>query len=201
VAKSYDLVIRGGRLVDGTGATPRTADIAIRGDTIADIGAIMPTDETPLLEASGLTVAPGFIDAWGAADPLAPLFTKAETKLLQGITTDVAGAGGHVPFPLGEGGGAGLSEEEERLVVPDWTDAKGFLTPLCDVLVRLEDRPGMLALMTGALADNGINVKDIELLKIREGEGGTIRLAFADAEDADRAIELLAGVGLSARTR
>ncbi|MHC5056655.1 MAG: N-acyl-D-amino-acid deacylase family protein [Planctomycetota bacterium] len=127
MAKSYDLVIRGGRLVDGTGAPPRTADVAIRGDTIADVGAIMPTDETPLLEAAGLTVAPGFIDAWGAADPLAPLFTQADTKLLQGVTADVAGAGGRSPFPLGEGGGAGLSEEEERLVVPDWTDAKGFL--------------------------------------------------------------------------
>jgi N-acyl-D-aspartate/D-glutamate deacylase len=126
VAKSYDIVIRGGRLVDGTGAAPRTADIAIRGDTIADIGAIMPTDETPLLEASGLTVAPGFIDAWGAADPLAPIFTQPETKLLQGITTDIAGAGGRVPFPLGEGGNGGLSEAEELLVVPDWTDAKGF---------------------------------------------------------------------------
>ncbi len=80
-------------------------------------------------------------------------------------------------------------------------DAKGFLTPLCDVLVRLEDRPGMLALMTGALADEGVNVKDIELLKIREGEGGTIRLAFADANDANRAVELLAGVGLGARLR
>jgi len=127
LAKSYDLVIRGGRLVDGTGAPPRTADIAIRGDTIADIGAIMPTDETPLLEAAGLTVTPGLIDAWGAADPLAPIFTQPETKLLQGITTEVAGAGGRVPFPLGEGGGPGLSEDEERLVVPDWTDAKGFL--------------------------------------------------------------------------
>ena len=127
MAKSYDLVIRGGRLVDGTGAPPRTADIAIRGDTIADVGAIMPTDETPLLEASGLTVTPGLVDAWGAADPLAPIFTQPETKLLQGITTEVAGSGGRVPFPLGEGAGTGLSEDEERLVVPDWTDAKGFL--------------------------------------------------------------------------
>ncbi len=125
MARSYDLVIRGGRLVDGTGAPGRTADVAIRGDTIADVGAIMPTDETPLLEASGLTVTPGFIDAWGAADPLAPVFTNPETKLLQGITTDVAGAGAHSPFPLAEGDG--LPAGDEDLIVPDWTDAKGFL--------------------------------------------------------------------------
>ncbi len=127
MAKSYDLVIRGGRLIDGTGAAPRTTDVAVRGDTIADVGAILPTDETPLFEAAGLTVVPGFVDAWAAADPLAPLFTQAETKLLQGVTTDVAGAGGRAPFPLGEGEGRGLSVEEERLIVPDWTDAKGFL--------------------------------------------------------------------------
>lgn len=130
MAKSYDLVVRGGRLVDGTGAAPRTADVAIRGDTIADIGAIMPTDETPLLEAAGLTVVPGFVDAWAEADALAPVFTQAETKLLQGVTTDVAGAGGCSPFPLAEGEGLGLRPQEEGLIAPDWADAKGFLLRL-----------------------------------------------------------------------
>ena len=127
MAKSYDLVLRGGRVIDGTGAPARTADVALRGDTIADVGAINPTDETPLLEATGLTVAPGFIDAWAAADPLAPLFPLGESKLLQGVTTEVAGAGARWAFPLAEGEGLGVSGAEEDLVVPDWTDARGFL--------------------------------------------------------------------------
>ena len=108
MAKSYDLLIRGGRVIDGTGAPARTADLAIRGEKIADVGELKPAGETPVLEAGGLTVAPGFIDAWAAADPLAPAFPGAETKLLQGVTSEVAGAGSRFPFPLAEGATAPL---------------------------------------------------------------------------------------------
>ena len=45
------------------------------------------------------------------------------------------------------------------------------------------------------------NIKDLELLKIREGEGGTFRLAFSDAETAAQAVTLLRGVGFEARQR
>ncbi|MHC4501784.1 MAG: N-acyl-D-amino-acid deacylase family protein [Planctomycetota bacterium] len=127
MAKSYDLVLRGGRVVDGTGSPARTADVALRGDTIADVGAINPTDETPLLEATGLTVAPGFVDAWAAVDPLAPLFPQAESKLLQGVTTEVAGAGARWPFPLAEGEDLDLAGAENDLMAADWADARGFL--------------------------------------------------------------------------
>ena len=130
MAKSYDLMIRGGRLIDGTGAPARAADVAIRGEGIADVGKLEPAAETPVLEASGLTVAPGFIDAWGAADPLAPAFPGAETKLLQGVTTEVAGAGSRFPFPLAEGATAPLEGIGADLIVPDWTDARGFLLRL-----------------------------------------------------------------------
>lgn len=130
MAKSYDLVIRGGRVIDGTGGPARTADVAIRGDGIADVGDLEPAAETPALEAQGLTITPGFIDAWGAADPLAPAFQGAETKLLQGITTEVAGAGPRFPFPLAEGATMPLQGIDEGLLVPDWTDARGFLTRL-----------------------------------------------------------------------
>ncbi len=80
-------------------------------------------------------------------------------------------------------------------------DAKGFISPLSDVLVRVEDRPGILARMTTAIADAGISIMDIELLKIREGEGGTFRLAFHDSETAARAVEILCRTGFSARVR
>lgn len=125
MARSYDLVIQGGRLYDGTGAKPRAIDIAIRGDTIVELGNITPTDETPLLDATGLVVAPGFIDAWAAADPLAPIYPLAESKLLQGVTTEVAGAGNLSPFPLTAGDD--IDTDEATSIVPDWSDARGFL--------------------------------------------------------------------------
>jgi len=86
-----------------------------------------------------------------------------------------------------------------RAAIP--RDAKGFLAPLSDVLVWTEDKPGMLAGITAALADAAVNIMDIELLKIREGEGGTFRMAFHDEETADKAVAVLSSAGFVARRR
>lgn len=77
-------------------------------------------------------------------------------------------------------------------------NVKGFLAPLFDVYVKAEDHPGSLADITVALARNGVNIKDIELLKIREGESGTFRMGFATAAEADRAIAVLAKIHIKA---
>ncbi|HLP15863.1 MAG TPA: prephenate dehydrogenase [Bacteroidota bacterium] len=71
-------------------------------------------------------------------------------------------------------------------------NVKGFLAPLFDVYVSAEDRPGILATITSALARAGVNIKDIELLKIREGESGTFRLGFESEAAAECAITVLA---------
>ena len=78
---------------------------------------------------------------------------------------------------------------------------KGFLSPLSEVLVIAKDQPGYIAALTGLLAEQGINIKDFEVLKMREGEGGTFRLAFESAEIAHQAIKLLSSHGFSARER
>lgn len=91
------------------------------------------------------------------------------------------------------------SANRTRAMIP--RDAKGFLSPLHDVLVRVEDRPGVLAHITSALSGAGINIKDIDLLKVREGEGGTFRMGFADGETAERAISQLQEAGFEARLR
>ena len=78
-------------------------------------------------------------------------------------------------------------------------DAKGFLQPLADVYVRAPDEPGVLHDLTGALAEAGLNIKDIELQQIREGTGGTFQLAFESAEEADEAVAALDDAGYEAR--
>jgi len=88
---------------------------------------------------------------------------------------------------------------EIRATIPK--DSKGFITPICDVLVRCEDRPGVLARMTSALAEAGINIMDLELLKVREGEGGTFRMAFRDDATARAAVSVLKSAGFEARRR
>jgi prephenate dehydrogenase len=80
-------------------------------------------------------------------------------------------------------------------------DTKGFLRPLSELLVVVEDRPGIIAHIAVPLAEAGINVRDIEVLKVREGEGGTLRLAFDDREISERARLLLASAGFTVRHR
>ena len=74
-------------------------------------------------------------------------------------------------------------------------DSKGFLRPLSDVFVYAKDKPGFLAHITGALFKQGISIKDIELLKIREGTGGAFRISLEDDRTADAAVVALKSQG------
>jgi len=80
-------------------------------------------------------------------------------------------------------------------------DMKGFMSPLSEILVVVEDKPGIIAGISNALAADGINIKDIEVLKVREGEGGTLRLAFESRPVAERAKRILDGLGHTVRLR
>ncbi len=80
-------------------------------------------------------------------------------------------------------------------------DTKGFMKTLFEVLMVVEDKPGVIADISGKLADAGINIKDIEVLKVREGEGGTLRLAFDGEKEAEKAIDILVSNGYTTRMR
>lgn len=88
------------------------------------------------------------------------------------------------------------SAEQTRDFIP--SDGKGFLKPLADVFVFTADRPGALVALTGALYDADLSIKDIELLRIRENRGGTFRLGFDTAAQAQQAISILTDVGFTA---
>lgn len=80
-------------------------------------------------------------------------------------------------------------------------DSKGFLHPLSEILVVLEDRPGMILGIAAPLAEADINIQDIEVLKVREGEAGTLRLAFSDHSVSRQAMAILKKAGFSVRPR
>ncbi len=86
-----------------------------------------------------------------------------------------------------------------RLSIP--CDTKGFLRPHFDLSVGVEDKPGTIAIISTALAQNKINIKDIEVLKIREGEAGTLRLSFETEETRQQAQEILKQMGFTSRPR
>jgi len=92
-----ELVIRGGMILDGTGSEPVRADLAVREGRIA---AITPHHSGParrVVDARGLMVAPGFIDIKTHSDFTLPYAPRAESKILQGVTTEVVG---HCGFSL-----------------------------------------------------------------------------------------------------
>ncbi len=78
-------------------------------------------------------------------------------------------------------------------------DAKGFIHTLFEILVVAEDKHGVIAEIAATLAGERININDIEVMKVREGEGGTIRLGFDSEKACGRALEILAGLGYQAR--
>ena len=99
----YDLVIRGGTVVDGTGTPRYRADLGLRGDRIVrvDRAGIAPADGTPTLDAAGLIVAPGFIDHHAHIQTNIHEYPLAENFTRQGITTILASLhSGDQPWPL-----------------------------------------------------------------------------------------------------
>jgi N-acyl-D-amino-acid deacylase len=86
-----DILIRGGQVIDGTGAPGRVADVAIRGGRIAAIEANRTESADRVIDGQGCVVAPGFIDIHTHSDFTLPLNPKAESKIRQGVTTEVVG--------------------------------------------------------------------------------------------------------------
>jgi N-acyl-D-amino-acid deacylase len=88
---TYDILIRGGLLVDGSGTVGMRADLAIRDGRIAAIGADLGQSAAKVIDAAGLAVAPGFIDIKTHSDFTLPINPKAESKVRQGVTTEIIG--------------------------------------------------------------------------------------------------------------
>jgi dihydroorotase/N-acyl-D-amino-acid deacylase len=98
---SYDILIAGGTVIDGSGSAGFQADVAIKGDRIVRVSrtAIDPSSAKRVIDAKGRVVAPGFIDLHAHLDPLLRL-PGAESAVRQGVTTALGGPDGTAPFPL-----------------------------------------------------------------------------------------------------
>jgi N-acyl-D-amino-acid deacylase len=92
-ASSYDLIIRNGHIIDGTGSPWYAADVAVKNGHIAAIGRLADASATRIIDAHGLVVAPGFIDMLGQSEISLLLDPRARSKIFQGITTEITGEG------------------------------------------------------------------------------------------------------------
>src|SRR5712675_1212013 len=95
-----DILIRNGLLIDGTGSPGTVADLAVADGRIAAIGRNLAGDATRLIDATGLAVTPGFIDIKTHSDFTLPINPKAESKVRQGVTTEIIGHCGFSVAPV-----------------------------------------------------------------------------------------------------
>jgi N-acyl-D-aspartate/D-glutamate deacylase len=188
-AQTYDLVIRGGTVIDGTGALGVRADVAIRGDRIVRIAPdeISPEDAATVLDAAGLIVAPGFIDNHAHIQTTIHEHPLAENFLRQGITTILATLhSGDQPWPLAEymnslrvapnvGFFAGHTWTRKQVLGLDNRDPTPDELDRMRALVDQSMREGALGFTTGLLyvpANYAKTEEIIELAKVAARHGG-----------------------------
>lgn len=95
-----DLILRNGNNVDGTGAKPRRADLAIDGGKITAIGDLSEKADVPVMDVTGLIVTPGFIDIHSHSDYTLMVDPRAVSSVTQGVTMEVIGNCGHGCAPI-----------------------------------------------------------------------------------------------------
>lgn len=129
-AGDFDVLIKNGRIYDGTGNAWYNADIGIRGDRIAAIGKLDGASAKSVIDAAGYAVAPGFIDMLGQSESSLLIDNRAISKLSQGITTEITGEGGSIA-PQNEKTLAPLKPYLERFhLTVDWTTLDGYFKRL-----------------------------------------------------------------------
>jgi|Deesub1362B_J571_1020462.scaffolds.fasta_scaffold00877_8 N-acyl-D-amino-acid deacylase len=140
IHKDYDLLIVNGIVYDGLGNPGKKMDIAIKGEMIFKIGNNLKKNKAKkVIDAKGLAIAPGFIDAHSHTDVELLVNPKAESKIRQGVTTEISGNCGYSPFPIPE---VVFEEQREYLkkeydLELNWRDINGFFTRLSEKGIAL----------------------------------------------------------------
>jgi N-acyl-D-aspartate/D-glutamate deacylase len=128
-----DVLIRSGSVIDGTGAPPRRADVAIAGDRIEAVEPLPRAEATRVIDAAGQVVTPGFVDMHSHADFVLPGLPTADSKVHQGFTLEVVGNCGASPAPLTAARRQDVIDATGLAVPPlrwDWTTFRSYLEGL-----------------------------------------------------------------------
>ena len=122
----FDVSILNGTIVDGTGKPRYRADVGISSGRVEAIGRLSDAEAERRIDAAGHVVAPGFIDMHSHSDRTLLHDPGAESRVHQGITTEVVGNCASTPFPVGPGGQESLDRSHVSDFRWDWTDLDGW---------------------------------------------------------------------------
>jgi N-acyl-D-amino-acid deacylase len=132
---TFDVIITGAVLMDGTGAPGRPADVGVTGDRITAIGDLSVATAAGTVDAQGRIVCPGFIDMHTHSDLTALIDPHCASKVRQGVTTELVGHCGLSAFPLVTGTAQERAELDRVMIEgrrpqADWSDCAGYLSAL-----------------------------------------------------------------------
>ena len=137
-----------------------------------------------------------------ASSPFAPVWEDicgTNADRIRAVVERYCASLNHIASQVGEDGLVASFDYANRVRDGIPRDTKGFIHRLFEVLVVCEDKPGVIAEISTALAEEGVNINDIEVVKVREGMGGTLRLGFDGDDVAGRALGVLERLGYEAR--
>ena len=171
-----DLLVAGGTVVDGTGADAVTADVSIKDGKVLAIGQLAEVETSTRLDATGLLVAPGFIDIHSHSDLTLILDPRAVSSISQGVTLEVVGNCGHGCAPISDvdlvrSNIYGCKQEHQL----DWTTMAGYLErleegkPAVNVLSLVAN--GNLRLATAGLVDRPSTATELAEMKKMLAQG------------------------------
>jgi N-acyl-D-amino-acid deacylase len=155
----FDIVIENGLVFDGLGKPPVQADVGVIGELIAEIGNLKNRSSKKRIPASGLAVSPGFIDIHTHTDTELLTGSEAQSKIRQGVTTEMSGqCGGSVAPRKKEGQEKQKERMKERFGTPfSWVDFDGFYRCLSKQGITLN---WMTMVGQGTLRDYVIGMED-----------------------------------------
>ena len=207
-AVHYDVVIRGGTVYDGSGDPPRTADVAIAGDTIAGIGDFASASAGVTIDAAGLAVAPGFINMLSWATESLIVDGRSLSDIRQGVTLEVFGEGNSMG-PLNPEMKADMltRQGDVRFEVP-WTSLGEYLDHLVErgVATNVASYVGATTVRVHVIGhedrpptpDELARMQDLVREAMREGAlgvGSSLIYAPAFYADTDELIALASAAG------